>query len=472
MTSPHELSGDVHYLHVYTLVMKLLEPIVTRPNVVSAVALATILAGCASSHPATPVVPPQAPVQHASLHACVVAAPVCTVCPTCPTSAPLMPELAVVEQVPSSATEPQRGRLEKASWSQLVDWQTDEHTEALIAFERGCSVLKVRPEWADVCTKASALTTKKITKSEATLFFRVNFQPYQVVNADESVSGTVTGYYEPLLLGSRTRTDVFRYPIFAPPEDLITVDLGEVYPDLKHRRLRGRIVGNKLVPYYERADIDAVNSANAPLKGLEIAWVDNVVDLFFLQIQGSGQIQLPDGTRFRVGYADQNGHPFRSLAGLLIRRGEIRAERASMQGIKVWAERYPAKVRQFMNGNPSFVFFKEISADGPGPIGTLGVPLTAERSIAVDPRVIPLGVPVFLSTTFPGSKQSLNRLMVAQDTGGAIAGAVRVDFFWGFGEDAGALAGRMRQKGTMWVLLPIGYEPDAVLPKLPSATPP
>jgi len=238
-----------------------------------------------------------------------------------------------------------------------------------------------------------------------------------------------------------------------------------VYPDLKHRRLRGRLIGNKLVPYYDRATIDAVSEsvAGAPqatlLKGLEIAYVDNAVELFFLQIQGSGQIQLPDGSRIRLGYADQNGHPFRSLGGLLIRRGEIRAERASMQGIKAWAENNPAKIQAYMNGNPSYVFFKEISAAGTGPIGTLGVPLTAERSIAVDARVIPLGVPVFLSTTFPDSKQPLNRLMVAQDTGGAIAGGVRVDFYWGFGDDAGAMAGRMKQKGMKWVLLPNGYEP-------------
>jgi membrane-bound lytic murein transglycosylase A len=238
---------------------------------------------------------------------------------------------------------------------------------------------------------------------------------------------------------------------------LISIELADVYADLKFRRLRGRLVDNKLAPYYDRAEIE---SAKAPLKGLELVWVDNAVELFFLQIQGSGQVQLPDGSRIRLGYADQNGHPFRSLGGVLIRRGEIKPERASMQGIKAWAERNPRKLQHFMNTNPSYVFFKEIDAGGSGPIGTLGVPLTAERSIAVDPRVIPLGVPVFLATTFPGTNQPLNRLMVAQDTGGAIAGAVRVDFFWGFGEDAGAQAGRMKQRGEKWVLLPNGYDPN------------
>ena len=156
---------------------------------------------------------------------------------------------------------------------------------------------------------------------------------------------------------------------------------------------------------------------------------------------------------------DQNGHPFRSLGGLLIRRGEIPPERASMQGIKDWARRNPRKVQQFMNENPSYVFFRELPRDLPGPIGALGVPLTAERSIAVDPRVIPLGVPVFLATTWPNTADPLNRLMVAQDTGGAIAGAVRADFFWGFGDPAGNQAGKMRQSGRMWVLLPKGYTP-------------
>jgi membrane-bound lytic murein transglycosylase A len=170
-------------------------------------------------------------------------------------------------------------------------------------------------------------------------------------------------------------------------------------------------------------------------------------------------VQLENGERVRVGYADQNGHPFRSLGRLLIQRGELPPERTSMQGIKDWARRHPGKVQRFMNENPSFVFFRELPGDLPGPIGSLGVPLTAERSIAVDPRVIPLGVPVYLATTWPNSPQPLNRLMVAQDTGGAINGGVRADFFWGFGDAAGSQAGKMRQPARMWVLLPKGYKP-------------
>ena len=360
-----------------------------------------------------------------------------------------------------------RGRLEREKWDALPAFGSENPADALGAFLQSCAVLNTKAEWQGVCNRAASLSANA-NPDRVIQFFRDNFDPFRVINSDESVTGLVTGYYEPLLRGSRQRTTEYKYPVYAAPQDLITVDLSEVYPDLKFRRLRGRIVGNKLVPYMDRREI---SSDATPLKGLEIAYVDNAVELFFLEIQGSGQIQLPDGSRLRVGYAEQNGHPFRSLGGLLIRRGEIKPERASMQGIKEWARRHPAKVQQFMNANPSFVFFKELPGDLIGPIGTLGVPLTAGRSIAVDPRVIPLGVPVYLSTTFPNTRQELNRLMVAQDTGGAINGAVRADFYWGFGDEAGAMAGRMKQQGRMWILLPKGLDPNAEFPLSPFATP-
>jgi membrane-bound lytic murein transglycosylase A len=372
-----------------------------------------------------------------------------------------LPQAPETTPVPDAS----RGRLIRTGWQALPGWGFEDASEALNAFLQGCSVLNARPEWQAVCARAPGVARNRAAVAQ---FFQDNFEPFQVVNADNSDTGIVTGYYEPLLRGSRTRTETFRYPLYGPPQDLITVDLGEVYPDLKNRRLRGRLVGNKIVPYLDRGEIDV---ESAPLRGLEIAWVDDPIEAFFLQIQGSGQVQLPDGSMMRVGYADQNGHPFRSMAGLLIRRGEIRVENASMQGIKAWAQRNPRKVQQFMNGNPSYVFFKELPGDLTGPIGTLGVPLTGERSIAVDPRVVPLGVPVYLATTMPNTNQPLNRLMVAQDTGGAIAGAVRADFYWGFGDSAGAQAGRMKQQGRMWVLLPRGYDPYAGAASTTSATP-
>jgi membrane-bound lytic murein transglycosylase A len=316
-------------------------------------------------------------------------------------------------------------------------------------------VLEKQDAWKGVCAGAQSVLAEG-GEREAAAFFELNFEPYQVINADESTAGMVTGYYEPLLNGSRIRTSRYRYPLYAPPPDLVTIDLSSVFPELKHKRLRGRIEGNRVVPYLARGDID---QDAPPLRGHEIVWVDDAVDAFFLHIQGSGQVQLENGERMRLGYADQNGHPFRSLGGLLIRRGELPPERASMQGIKDWARRNPKRVQEFMNANPSYVFFRELPRDLPGPIGSLGVPLTAERSIAVDPRVIPLGVPVYLATTWPNTADPLQRLMVAQDTGGAIAGGVRADFFWGFGDPAGQQAGKMRQGGRMWVLLPKGYTP-------------
>ena len=405
---------------------------------------ANFLAGCAGAPPPMPV----------------ATCPACATCTVCTAAVATIPAPAIVEPTPitPSVAEPARGRLEPASWDALTSWEADDPTDALAAFLQGCALLSSRPEWSAVCA-AGATVPAKTRPDNIRRYFRDHFNPFSVVNADESQIGLVTGYYAPLLRGSRIRTETFKYPIYAQPQDLVSVELSDVYPDLKFKRLRGRIVGNKLLPYFERAEIE---SASEPLKGLELAWVDDSVELFFLAIQGSGQIVLSDGTHMRVGYAEQNGHPFRSLAGALIRRGQIKAERASMQGIKEWARRNPAKIQQFMNFNPSYVFFKELPGDASGPIGTLGVPLTSERSIAVDQRVVPLGVPVYLATTFPNSKQALNRLMVAQDTGGAINGAVRADFYWGFGDDAGALAGRMKQSGRMWVLLPKGYNPNAI----------
>ena len=334
------------------------------PKAVLLICAGALVTGFAvSSHPAlaSANVPPDLPPGQ-----CVMpASPPTLSCPVCPApvACPVMPTEPPFIEPNIEVTKPEipRGRLERAAWHGMRDWNADDTSEALTAFEQGCPVLKSRPEWADVCDKATALVGTKFTKQAAATFFRDNFQPFKVYNADDSSTGTVTGYYEPLLRGSRTRTDVYSYPIYATPRDLVVVELADLYADLKFRRLRGRILENKLVPYYDRAEID---SPRAPLKGLEIVWVDNPVELFFLQIQGSGQVQLPDGSRIRLGYAEQNGRPFRSLGGVLIRRGEIRPEHASMQGIKAWAERNPHKLQQYMNANPSYVFFKEIPSRG------------------------------------------------------------------------------------------------------------
>jgi membrane-bound lytic murein transglycosylase A len=240
--------------------------------------------------------------------------------------------------------------------------------------------------------------------------------------------------------------------VFGLPEDLVVVDLAAQYPELRGMRLRGRLNGRRLEPYYSRGEIDAQGTSfGAPV----IAWIADPVELFFLQIQGSGQIQLDSSERVRVGFAEQNGHPYRSLGRHLVERGEMTLDQASMQNIKAWAAANPQRLQEALSHNASYVFFRELPSAG-GPIGALGVPLEAGYSIAVDPRYVPLGAPVFLATTYPLSPQPLERLVLAQDTGGAIRGAVRADFFWGTGAEAGTLAGRMRQPGRMWLLWPRG----------------
>jgi len=342
-----------------------------------------------------------------------------------------------------------------ARWEQLPDWGAQELAPSWAALQQSCRGLKNKPNWKDVCDRVWQAETTDNAALRA--FFEANFTPYQLINPDGSETGLITGYYEPRLAGSRTPSERFRYPLYAVPDDLLDVELTELYPQLKGLRLRGRIEGRKVVPYYNRADIDAGKS---PVKGRELFWVENAVELFFLQIQGSGRIEQPDGALTKVGYADQNGHPYISIGKKLIELGELKAEEASMQGIKQWAVRNPEKLPGLLAQNPSYVFFRELPGDLPAPLGALGVPLTNEYSLAIDPRAVPLGAPVFLATTRPNSDAPLNRLMLAQDTGGAIKGAVRADFFWGYGDQAGALAGKMKQKGRMWIFYPKGSEPN------------
>lgn len=344
----------------------------------------------------------------------------------------------------------------------LPDWSADPVELAWPAFRAGCAAL-VRPGaaraslWTPVCAAAEAVDERDAAAIRS--FFEGHFIPYQVLAADGSDAGTITGYYEPLLAGSRVRSERFAVPLYAVPDDLLVIDLVSLYPELKDKRLRGRVEGRKVLPYWSRAEIE---NGRAPVADKVLAYVGDPVEAFFLQIQGSGRVALDDGSVMRVGYADQNGHPYKSVARVLIDRGAIDASRASMQGIRDWGRRHPAELPALLDENPSYVFFREVPAPATGtlearidgPIGTLGVPLAAGRALAVDARSIPLGAPVFLATTYPLSDKPLRRLMLAQDTGGAIRGAVRADFFWGFGDDAGREAGRMKQDGRMWILWP------------------
>jgi membrane-bound lytic murein transglycosylase A len=384
-------------------------------------ALATlVLAGCAAIAPS-----PSAEC------------PPCKPCPVCPTAEP-----------PKPAEPP----LQAASWSDLPGWQEEDPLRAFEVFRASCSALESKPLWRATCASAREAQTT----SDIHAWFEAQFQPWALVNPDGSRSGLITGYYEPLLKGSRARKPPYLSPLFGPPEDMVVVDLGELYPELKHMRLRGRLDGRKLVPYYSRAEWAKQEEKRG---GDALFWIDDPVDLFFMQVQGSGQIALDDGSRVRVSYADQNGHPYRSIGKWLVDQGELKVEQASLQNIKAWARANPKRLQELLNANPSLVFFRELQVIGSGPPGALGVPLTPERSIAVDPRIVTLGAPVFLATTWPNETRPLNRLMLAQDTGGAIRGAVRADFYWGSGAEPGSQAGRMRQQGSMWVLMPRVWSP-------------
>jgi len=379
--------------------------------------------------------------------------------------APRVPPVVSPPVAPPKIVAPPVAPFAASNWEMLPDWQLLDLVPSWPAFLQSCRVLKSKPDWQEVCSRTEQIDTAD--SAALRKFYETWFTPYQVRNPDGSEQGMITGYYEPKLYGSRTKTERFRYPLYAVPDDLLTIDLGEAYPQLKDMRLRGRLQGKHVVPYYSRAEIDAKTESSTgtnALKARELFWVDNAVELFFLQIEGSGRIELPDGKLMKVGYADQNGLPYVSIGKKLVQAGELKLEEASMQGIKNWAEKNPDKLPALLAQNPSYVFFREMPDSLSAPLGALGVPLTGEYSLAVDARTIPLGAPVFLSTTYPNDNAPLNRLMLAQDTGGAIRGAVRADFFWGFGEAAATQAGKMKQQGRMWVLFPKGVEPISNLP--------
>ena len=368
---------------------------------------------------------------------------------------PSKPAGTVAPEVkPPDVKIPEYSLLKPAQWEEVDGLQLDNLTLAWPAWMQGCTTLVNKPAWKNACTAAIQLNEQaaKMPANDAIQsYFKEYFSVYKTTNADGSDTGMITGYYEPLLKGSRSRSPQYPNPLYAAPNDMITVELDSLFPELKFKRVRGRLVGNKLVPYYSRAEIETDAS---PLKGREFIYIDDIIDVFFLQIQGSGLVQLDNGEQVHVGYADQNGHQYNSIGRVLVERGELTLAQASMQGIKNWARNNLDKLRELLNNNPSYVFFRELPAGLPGPLGALGVPILAERSVAVDPKFIPLGAPVFLSTTEPNSNKPLKRMMMAQDTGGAIKGGVRADFFWGAGPDAGAKAGAMKQTGKIWVFLP------------------
>jgi membrane-bound lytic murein transglycosylase A len=358
-------------------------------------------------------------------------------------------------------------RYERVAFTSLPAVADADWIAAWPAFLQSCQALGSIATWKEPCNRAAAIDRRSAAAIRS--FFASTFDAYRIRSVappdarenDIRDSGLVTGYYEPLLRGSRKASSKYRVPIYGVPNDLVAVDLSTLYPELAGLRLRGKLQGRKLVPYASRGEINATNA----LKGQEILWVDDPIDAFFLHVQGSGRVQLEDGRIARLGYGDSNGHPYRSIGRWLVEQGELTMDQASMQGIKAWAALNPQRLPRLLEQNPSFVFFRELPLGDPsaGPKGALGVPLTPHASLAVDPRFIPLGVPVLLSSRDPASGTAFTRPMMAQDTGTAIRGPLRFDYFWGFGAEAGEKAGRQKHEGSAWMLAPKGVSPDALL---------
>ena len=413
-----------------------------------------LLAGCASVIPETAPRPGSAPVASP--------APAPTPGPTAaprpyqprpsesgsvaatPIPATPKPPLAAAPVPADAATAAQSGVIAGPEYNEL-GVSAEQATAALKAFRLSCPSVQRRTdasgltqpgEWAESCTAATGWADR-----DASNFFSRYFGTVQV----GAGTAFVTGYYEPEIAGSRTRAPGYDVPVYRRPPDLVEIDPGEFADDLKGRRIRGRVEGQKFVRYHDRAAIEAGALAG---RGLEIAWAADAAEFFFLQIQGSGRLRLPDGQIMRIGYDTQNGRDYVGIGKLLLDRGELQRGQASMQGILDYLRADPARGAAVMNENPSWVFFRELT--GPGPLGALGVPVTGRASVAADPKYVPLGAPVFLSL----DRAEPNGLWIAQDTGGAIRGANRFDSFWGAGDQARAIAGGMAARGSALILLP------------------
>ncbi len=351
-------------------------------------------------------------------------------------------------------------KLTPASFEDLPGWKAADLRDALAAFRRSCDVLMRRPpsapigtyagnaaDWRKPCLDARAVGS---FRDDARAFFEQDFTPH-AVNAGEVSDGLFTGYYEPQLRGSRTRHGSYQTPVYGLPSDLVSVDLGSFRDALAGEHIAGRVTGHRLVPYDTRAQIDANGLKTATV----LFYADDPVVVFFLHIQGSGRVMFDDGTVARVAYAGVNGQPYTAIGRTLIAKGALERGKVSLQTIRAWLLAHPDRARAIMESDASFVFFNETALGDPalGSPGAGEVPLTPGASIAVDPRLHPLGIPFFIATTTPQGKP-LNALTIAQDIGGAIRGPVRSDIFFGFGNHAETLAGEMKQSGRMYVLIP------------------
>ncbi|MND71909.1 Membrane-bound lytic murein transglycosylase A precursor [compost metagenome] len=343
---------------------------------------------------------------------------------------------------------------ESASWDALPAVTDNDLLAGFASWRSACDRLKTDANWAPTCSAAAGVAQ---TPQAIRGFLQQHLDVYGLRSANGTPNGLITGYYEPVYPGSLVQTQAHPVPVYGVPEDLVVVALDSVYPELKGKRLRGRIEGRTLKPY----DVAGVINSQG-VKAPVLAWLTDPMDLQFLQIQGSGRIQLDGGRQLRVGYADQNGHPYRPIGRWLVEQGELKKEDVTMSSIDAWAKAHPTRIPELLASNPSYVFFSTRPDSNEGPRGSLNVPLTAGYSVAVDRKVVPLGSLMWLSTTTPDGS-ALVRPVAAQDTGGAITGEVRADLFWGTGDSAGKLAGDMKQQGQIWMLWPKGV----ALPQVP-----
>lgn len=327
--------------------------------------------------------------------------------------------------------------LQPAAFNELPGFDENDFASLLDDFVNNCKSAQAQNIYKNLCTEAVDAKEKK-------KFVLENFQPYKIVDKNQTGQNLLTGYFEMQLHGSLKKSKRYKYPLYAVPENLISIDLSAIYPELKHLRLRGRLEGNKIVPYMTRKEIKKSN-----LNAAVICYVDSQIDRFFLEVQGSGKVFLDDGRVINVGYANNNGHKYSSIGKYLIRNGEIDADKISLQSIRTWLEAHPKKVDAILNQNKSMVFFAKKDQ---GATGALGLELKAGSSVAVDPKYIPLGSVLYLNSDIKNKR--INRFVFAQDVGGAIKGALRVDYFLGATKEAQELAGELKSPLRLWIILP------------------
>ena len=351
-------------------------------------------------------------------------------------------------------------QLIRTNFASLPNWQDDEAELALQAFAHSCTKITRMPDTQPLGIDAKMGTAKDLkmvcsalknqylnSRPAARTFFEKHFNAFHV-QQDKHHDALITGYYEPTLRGALHATANFSSPLRKRPADLITVDLAQFDAELKGKQIIGRLAGNTLEPYPTRAQIESQPSRSDDT----VLWLANDIDKFFLQIQGSGLIELENKQLQRVGYAGNNGRSYTAIGRQLIAEGEISREQMSMQSIRAWLESHPEKAKTLMNSNERYIFFRAINSNGP--IGAQGVNLTAGRSLAIDPKIYSYGLPMFINAEHPLKEKPLQQLMIAQDTGSAITGALRADFFWGNGANAEAAAGPMKSHGEIWLLAP------------------